>query len=766
MNLNCIKKIINTFHFSGSIIFNEDLTVDETKKQYYERNRKEAYLGSRMHFFRSLWENNLFYERIYNSKIQHNNPLNYNTIVFQKDSLTKVLKYPIEPENWVYAMIHFSSKLLFISIMGRFPLRKPDILILWMSGGIGMARWEDSVLRTGCHMNIQSIIQMASITMKLINQKIPRQLELVFRMSLEHQIIISDLDKTSSIDSLRIIEKVYIHTDRSCYYPGDDIWFKAYLIDASDRSLSNHSGNLHVELISPDSKIIINKVIRLEAGLGNGDFKLPDTLNSGRYRIRAYTNYMRNFNDHLFFNKEIVIVNSTDTGEEIPDEIKYVKDRIELSFFPEGGSLVDNVISLVAFKAVNGLGKGCDVSGEIYCSTGELITTFKSTHLGMGSFYLRPVPGLSYYSVVKDSNGTEIRSEIPKSFMTGVTLSASINGNNELLITTRTNPQTLALVQDHDLLLSFSARKVTLKTISFKIRSYNNTFILPVDDLPDGIVMMTLSTPEELPLSERLIYIQRDTDFRVNIEPDKPVYKQRDSVELMISFTNGSVTPQEAYLSLSAVEKSFTDNTSPYPSTISSWFLLESDVRGPIEEPSYYFDPTNHDRIRDLDLLLLTQGWRDFEWKYNKTKYPPEIGFTVSGRLRREIVNKPLEASMVNIGIFENKSSLVTTIPVDSSGRFRLDGIDFTGEARLIVSAVGKKGDLQGLVLLDSLKYTPAEVSDSLPRLMILPEENVTTFKQEYEIKETIRKKYKLSDTISLGEVNIIARKDREYSVS
>jgi hypothetical protein len=206
-------------------------------------------------------------------------------------------------------------------------------------------------------------------------------------------------------DSLLIIEKVYIHTDRNIYYPGDDIWFKAYLIDASDRFLSNHSNNLHVELISPFSKIIINRVIRLDGGLGNGDFKLPDNLKSGRYRIRAYTNYMRNFSDHLFFNKGIVLINPTDTRDDIPDEVKDVKNKIDLSFFPEGGSLVDNVSSVVAFKAVDAMGKGCDVSGEIYASTGELITTFKSAHLGMGSFYFRPVPGLSYYSIVKDTTG-------------------------------------------------------------------------------------------------------------------------------------------------------------------------------------------------------------------------------------------------------------------------------------------------------------------------------------------------------------------------
>lgn len=566
-----------------------------------------------------------------------------------------------------------------------------------------------------------------------------------------------------STDSVHITEKVYIHTDRNCYYPGNDIWFKAYLINGSDRTLSNHSNNLHVEIISPDSKIIIKSVIRLDGGLGNGDFKLQDELKPGRYTIRAYTNYMRNFGNQLFYNKEIVVINSTYTKDEIPDEIKNVKNKIDLSFFPEGGSLVDNVSSVVAFKAVNAMGKGCDVSGKIYSSTGELVTTFKSTHLGMGTFLLRPVPGVSYYSIIKDNSGADIRSEIPKSLPGGVALSASINQNNELLITTKTNSQTLPLILDHDLSLTFSVRKAIVKTISFKMKSDNNSFALPVDDLPDGIVMMTLSSPGGLPLSERLIFIQKDKDFEVNIEPDKPVYKQRDSVEIRVSCSTGSDIRQDAFLSLSAAEKSYTDNIAQYPSTISSWFLLESDIRGPIEDPSYYFDPSNHNSLPDLDLLLLTQGWRDFEWKYSKNSFPPESGFTISGRLRKYAVDKPLEADKVNIAIVENKNSRTTTAPVDSSGRFRLEGIDLTGEANVIVSAVGKKGNLQGLVVLDSLKYTPPELSGNLPRQMVLSNEIVTALKQEYDIKETVGKKYKLSDTISLAEIGISATRRKDF---
>ena len=133
-------------------------------------------------------------------------------------------------------------------------------------------------------------------------------------------------------DSLRVIEKVYLHIDRESYYPGDDIWFKAYLIDATDRLLTNNSMNLHVELISPDLKIIDSHVVRLDNGLGNGDFHLSEKIQSGRYRLRAYTNYMRNFGDQLFFTKEITIINSSDALKAFSDSINYNRNKPEISF--------------------------------------------------------------------------------------------------------------------------------------------------------------------------------------------------------------------------------------------------------------------------------------------------------------------------------------------------------------------------------------------------------------------------------------------------
>lgn len=562
-------------------------------------------------------------------------------------------------------------------------------------------------------------------------------------------------------DSLKIVEKVYLHVDRDSYSAGEDIWFKAYLIDALDRLLTDHSSNLHVELISPSSKIVLFRNIRLEGGLGNGDFKLPNDIKSGRYKLRAYTNYMRNYGDQLFFSKEIAVINSTDSSK-ISERVKYVENIIQVSFFPEGGSLIDNVSSIVAFKAVNYLGKGCDISGKIFSSAGELVTTFRSSHLGMGAFFLRPLPGLKYYSIVRGADSIDIKTELPTSFPTGVTFSLKKNQDDELVIIINTNHETLVKLTENELKLSTSIRKEIINIIHFKLKSSDTSFVIPTSYYPDGILSLTLSTLENLPLAERLVYIEKEAPLKIKMVTDKLLYKKREAVTLKISLACDSMIEHDSNASLSVVNESFINNTSKFPRSISSWFLLESDVHGAIEDPSYYFDPSNPSRLSDLDLLLRTQGWRDFVWKYDTIYFPPENGFTISGRLTKLYKNKPIDGSRVSIGIFGTNKNILTTIPVDSIGRFKLSGVDLIGEARIVASGIDQKDRMKGTMFIDSVAYNPAKVRDSLSVVSTSVNFNQSKLRSYYIINEAIRKKYKLSDTISIGEVHIVSERHKD----
>lgn len=117
------------------------------------------------------------------------------------------------------------------------------------------------------------------------------------------------LQKLAKYEETHPQEKVYLHLDKPYYSVGDDIWFKAYITVGQLNFLSALSKILYVELISPDNRIVQSLRLPVLSGLSIGDFQLADSLREGNYRIRAYTNWMRNFDEDFFFDKTIPVGN-------------------------------------------------------------------------------------------------------------------------------------------------------------------------------------------------------------------------------------------------------------------------------------------------------------------------------------------------------------------------------------------------------------------------------------------------------------------------
>ena len=236
------------------------------------------------------------------------------------------------------------------------------------------------------------------------------------------------------------------------------------------------------------------------------------------------------------------------------------------------------MISKVAYKVVDALGKGCDAEVKLYSPSGELIAIFNSTHKGMGTFSIKPVPGFNYYAVVKSKDGTEIKTELPQSFKTGVSIRIVVTPDKKLILTISTNEATLPLLEGKDFSVTLSSRNLITNRTNIRINSLVNNFSIPLDKMPDGIIRITLSGAEGLPLCERLVFAQKNSDVRLNISTDKISYKSREKVFAEISLAGDSIFTGAGEFSFSAAEQRFTDNSSPYPSSIASWFLLESDV--------------------------------------------------------------------------------------------------------------------------------------------------------------------------------------------
>jgi hypothetical protein len=576
-------------------------------------------------------------------------------------------------------------------------------------------------------------------------------------------------------------EKVYLHMDRPYYSASDDIWIKAYLVDAITNKLSDNSNNLYVELISPESKILKRLILRMDKGLGFGDFHLGDSIAAGNYQVRAYTSWMRNFGDVFFFKKDIVIENQTWIEASEQSRSEESENKVDVQFFPESGPLIENAYIVLGFKAVNSSGYGCNIKGRVFSSRGDTVTSFASSHLGMGRFFFLPKKGLKYFAAGYTENGISFRVELPAALETGYSLKVSEINKDYFRVTIKTNQETLNKFPQNVMIIAGTSHNSICLTARVKVSAIDNPAILPKKEFPEGVALITLMDTTGKTYCERLYYIHSVENYHINIIPDHEVYSQRQRVTLQITVKDSSNNPVSANLSVSVVDGNQMENFEKKPD-ITSYLLLESEIRGYIEQPFYYFDITIPDHYQALDNLLLTQGWRNFVWnnlpeKSIIFKYPPEEGITMSGRLRHVWADKPIAGANISIILLGNDKPFYQFTRTDSAGIYYFDVLNFSGPEYLLVYAADKKDKGKGLILLDSIFQAPAPVKyhqanksetkvknifnniDVTNLTQVFNYNEISNYKKEAEFKYNILKKYHITDTVKLNEVMVNARK-------
>ncbi|MFB5946840.1 TonB-dependent receptor plug domain-containing protein [Albibacterium profundi] len=120
-------------------------------------------------------------------------------------------------------------------------------------------------------------------------------------------------------------EKVHLHLDRPYYTSGDTIWLKAYVMVGGRHKLSAVSGAVYVDLISDTDSLTAALKLPVMAGLAFGNIDLPADLRPGNYRLRAYTQWMRNGDPAYFYEHPFVIGSISE--EKTKSEISFAFDR-------------------------------------------------------------------------------------------------------------------------------------------------------------------------------------------------------------------------------------------------------------------------------------------------------------------------------------------------------------------------------------------------------------------------------------------------------
>ncbi|WP_406685268.1 hypothetical protein N1F78_05960 [Seonamhaeicola sp. MEBiC1930] len=565
-------------------------------------------------------------------------------------------------------------------------------------------------------------------------------------------------------------EKTYVHTDRTTYVIGESLWYKTYTVSAHNNLLFDNSKILYVELVSSDSKIIARNNTKLVAGLGNGDFKLSkeNGIKPGKYQIRAYTNWSRNFGKDFVFNKEIEVLNvfnknpyefNEPIGGDGNSTIKNEEAKFKIQFFPEGGSLIQGVTSLVAFKAVDENGNPIDVQGQILDSNGEIITFFASTHDGMGKFPLKPMGNKTYFAKVTASNQGESKVQLPNVSEEGFSLGYK-NVKGTKVVTLQTNSKTLLKYSNAPLTIKYSLRGVTYFSETLEMPNTKLYIELPEENLPDGIISITLFDNQSIPQSERLVYVEKDKNVIVEVNTDKAIYKPKEKVAIEVSSKNNLGEAIAASFSIAGIDLNGGKNVNDYGTNISSYFLMESDIRGKVHNPGYYFNRSNAARFQNLDLLLLTQGWRDFLWKkqykVDNTKYEVEKGIDITGNVKKLLAKKPIEGNTVSLSLIGSRSLKSFDTITNAMGEFKFENLDIKGLTRIHLKTKNKKGKETGMLVLDSVFRTPlstnfkgGSVNSSLLSEKKIAAQNI--YKKHVE--------FNVSPENVLEEVEIVAKK-------
>jgi hypothetical protein len=465
---------------------------------------------------------------------------------------------------------------------------------------------------------------------------------------------------------------LFVHIDKPLYATGDRMWLSTYLLDATTNIRPLGETAVHIDLLTPAGKLVQHQWLRVTDGRAAGSFRLSDSLASGTYRLRAYTDE-DDAQHGPAFERSIAVYNLV-----LPTALKNTKTEskpLDVQFLPEGGRWITGLPARLGIKAIGPDGKDVLVSGRVVNNEGTEIAQFKTSALGMSSVILTPVEGRKYYAELS-YNGQQQVIPLPVTESEGLLLSADVVSDTNRLSLTITGTSRLALDSAY-ILIQQQGRIVDQRKIGLENGIAHVS--LPMAGLPSGLNQLTLYDASAHAQAERLIFIpDRLPPLRVLIGLNKTSYQPREQAILSVNLYDDGI-PVVAALSASVtdVEQVPADTVA---ATIQTHMLLTGELRGRVEQPNSYLKDNTLETRRALDDLLLTQGWR----RVTGTPQTELLGgVSLMGRIL-DAKNQPIADAQVIVASTTSDPSFVRSAGADRSGRFRLAGLPIADTVQLM----------------------------------------------------------------------------------
>ena len=367
------------------------------------------------------------------------------------------------------------------------------------------------------------------------------------------------------------------------------------------------------------------------------------------------------------------------------------KRDFDVQLFPEGGSLLSGVTQRVAFKSVGRDGLSIPVSGKVYDDNGILLTTFSSNHLGMGCFTLSTTPGTEYRVECTDCLGTTksfpLYTDVQSKY--ALQLQSDIESVSYKVLTANR-----ASLSDKYVLIH--SRGITLALFPAEQMCDR---VMNLTTAPEGIIHFALIDENRQTYSERLWFHRKSVRSSVKVESFKDNVRPRSNAKIEISLLTDDAENIENQTEGGNLSVSVTHNGQmDYDESlggIEGNLLLTSDLEGYVESPGYYFSGDYSLKQHDMDVLMLTQGWRRFKLSdvlqgvpANPKYYYLERGQFLSGHVKNYWGKKSLNTDIILIGT----NGIARKLQTDSTGHFVENDIWFDIGTRFIVQALRKDG--------------------------------------------------------------------------
>ena len=495
------------------------------------------------------------------------------------------------------------------------------------------------------------------------------------------------------LENAPVQEKVYLHLDNTCYFKGDTIWYKAYVVRADDLSYTDMSHILYVELVSPDGLVVERQnLIVTDEGYGNGNFELRDSLYSGYYELRAYTRWMMNFcvTEHpygrkdyeLFYNRRMArdffrqygtVYSRVIPVYERPDSLgdyaqKYIvsrpktriekdlKEKLTVRFYPEGGHLIVGEPCTVAFEALNEEGEQIDIAGEVQTDGAPL--AIQTKHQGRGQFTVTAAD-TKRLSTSFTYLGKDYHFDLPKAEARGCALHLAEQGDEVVA------DIVLKGLPAAEYGVAVLCRGVMKKFLQLQPDASGRSRVtISKTELPTGVNDLIVIDGEGRPLADRLFFVDNHDYGQQTISVEGRQFQYEPFEQVTLDFQ----APADAkHLSI-AVRDGATDEPTYDTGNMMTELLLSSDLRGFIAHPDYYFESADETHRQSLDLLMMVQGWRRYDYQAitasDSLRYKPEKNITVEGAVYKTVSYEDYEPDEVaywlqgRFGYSERKAEL------------------------------------------------------------------------------------------------------------